>query len=228
MKLHRKLFVSYLTVGLIPLLIIGIYAHIYLRKEKFLSISEFFITQLSQIDFTLSTFLKDVEYDVEGLVNNKLVRVEDDPDFTNFLDADEQTFVYNIGAKEQQIIDVFANYRDYHYYVNSVYMGRENGGFVRSHPRARPTQYDPRKRPWYKLAISAPERVMRTIPYKSVTTDDVNIGLVKALVDKHGMVFGVVGADITLRNLTTVVSQIKTGREGYIIHFYERAFGYCR
>ena len=35
------------------------------------------------------------------------------------------------------------------------HMGRETGSFVRSHPRARPTQYDPRERPWYQLGAAA-------------------------------------------------------------------------
>ena len=35
-------------------------------------------------------------------------------------------------------------------------MGRENGSFVRSHKRNRPTKYDPRTRPWYVLAKENP------------------------------------------------------------------------
>lgn len=217
MKLRSKLCLSYLAVGLIPLLVIGLYMHIYLREQKFHSISEFFIAQLTQIDLTLSSFLQEVEYDVASLVNNKLVRTRADEEFTNFLQADEQTFTYKIGDAEQQIIDIFVNYKDHHAYVNSVYMGRANGAFVRSHPRARPTQYDPRDRPWYQLAVSQPDRVMRTAPYKSVTTDDINIGIAKALVDERNAVFGVVGADITLGELTTLVSHLQTGREGYIM-----------
>ena len=164
MKLQSKLFASYLTVGLIPLIIIGVYANTHLKKEKFHSISEFFMAQLVQIDTTLSSFLKDVEYDVESLANNSIVRTKEDSNFTNFLHADEHTFLYNIGDLEQQIIDTFANYRDYHFYANSVYMGRENGAFDRSHKRARPTQYDPRTRPWYRLALNHPDTVMRTEP----------------------------------------------------------------
>ncbi len=217
MNVRNKLFASYVVVGLIPLVVVGFYAHIFLRAEKFRSISEFFIAQLRQIDFTLSSFLEDIEDDVKALADNRIVRSRDDRDFTSFLKADEQMFKYHIGKQEEQIIHLFANYRNHHYYVNSVYMGRENGAFVRSHKRARPTRYDPRERPWYKLAVRQPEQVMRTAPYTSVTTDDINIGIVKALVDEQGEVFGVVGADITLRNLSQVVSSLETGRDGYIV-----------
>lgn len=216
MKLNSKLLMNYLISGVILLIIIGYYAGIHLKKERFQTIQEVFISQLYQLDFAISDFLEQVEYDVENLVSNERVRTQHDADFTNFLEAEEHTFQYNIGTTEQEIIDLFSNYRDTHPYVNSVYMGRENGGFVRSHKRNRPTRYDPRQRPWYRLAVSHPGKVMRTVPYKSVTTDDVNIGTVKALVDKEGRLFGVVGIDVTLRNLTEYISDIKVGGNGHI------------
>ena len=216
MKLQHKLLVSFLFVGLIPLLAIGVYVNFPLKNQKFRTISDSILAQLTQIDNTLSAFLQEVGYDVETLASAPLVSDREDEDFTSFLQADEQTFTYIIGAREQQIIDIFANYRTHHAYVNSVYMGRENGAFVRSHRRARPTQYDPRERPWYQLAVSQPARVMRTAPYKSVTTDDVNIGIVKAMVDHDNKVYGVVGMDITLCDLTRIMTRIHTSEEGYL------------
>ena len=162
MKLNSKLLIIHIIVGCILLLVIGYYANIYLRDEKFQSIHDSYINQLYQVDFAISNFLFGVAYDVETLVANEIVRTRDDQDFTNFLDADENTFEYNIGESEQAIIDILNSYRLSHPYANSVYMGRENGSFVRSHKRNRPTQYDPRQRPWYQLGASNPEEMMRT------------------------------------------------------------------
>jgi signal transduction histidine kinase len=217
MRLNSKLLLNYVIVGSILLLVIGCYADITLKKEKFQSIHESFIAQLYQVDFAITDFLVGVEYDVKDLVANETVRTKDDHHFTQFLDADENTFEYNIGEKEQAIIDILNHYRINHPYANSVYMGRENGSFVRSHKRNRPTQYDPRERPWYQLAVSNPDEVMRTAPYRSVTTPDVNIGTVKALVDERGQVYGVVGIDVTLRNLTDYISNISVGEDSYIV-----------
>lgn len=216
MKLQRKLLISFLFVGLVPLFVIGIYVNLSLKTQKFQAISNAILTQLSQIDITLSSFLQEVGNDVETLASEPTVSMREDEEFTNFLQAEAQTFTYTIGENEQRIIDIFANYRAHHTYVNSVYMGRENGAFVRSHPRASPTQYDPRQRPWYQAAVSHPEQVMRTAPYKSVTTDDINIGIVKAMVDHHNNVYGVVGMDITLYELAAIASQIPIGQEGYL------------
>jgi len=96
-------------------------------------------------------------------------------------------------------------------------MGRENGAFVRAFPRARPTAYDPRERPWYILAKEHPGAVMVTDPYQAVTTPDVNIGIVNALLDENGTFYGVVGADITLVNLTNYISSFNVGNDGEMI-----------
>jgi len=89
-------------------------------------------------------------------------------------------------------------------------MGRENGNFVRSHKRERPTRYDPRERPWYIAAKKTPKFVVRTEPYPSLTTQDINIGVVKALVDEQGHFFGAVGIDVTLANLTNYIYMLNS------------------
>jgi PAS domain S-box-containing protein len=216
-KLNTKLLITYALVGVLLIVSIGIHVGVTLRDRMLEAIDDSFVSQLHQVDFALTNFLAEVEYDVLALVSNETVRTAEDGGFTSFLDADEATFEYNIGQAEQAIINLFNTYRLSHPYANSVYMGRENGSFVRSHPRARPTQYDPRQRPWYELGISNPAEVMRTQPYRSVTTPDVNIGTVKALVDDEGQVYGVVGIDVTLRNLTDYISDISVGEGSYLV-----------
>ncbi len=164
----------------------------------------------------MTVFFKNMEHDLAALAKNELVRTRNDNDFTNFLNADEKTFQYNIGENEQKIINLFSQYRKTHPYVHSVYMGRENGGFVRSHKRAKPTQYDPRKRPWYTLGKENPVKIMRTPPFRSVTTPDVSINFVQALVDDEQKVFGVIGVSITLADLMARISEIEIDYNGFM------------
>jgi class 3 adenylate cyclase len=187
-------------------------------KGKTISaIKEDIYAQMDQVDEVLTQFLKSIEHDLDTLANDKRVIIRNDDNFTNFLNADEKNFMYTIEPEEQAIIDLFYNYRMNHPYANSVYMGRENGSFVRSHKRKRPTRYDPRARPWYLLALDQPGKISRTVPYKSVTTEDINIGTVKALVDHNGNVYGVIGIDVTLTGLTDYISHLKIGKKGYIL-----------
>ena len=208
MKLQSKVILLYLIIAALVLISIGGLLPSTLQAQNLDTISEQTISQLRHIDFALSNFIREAETDVLELSLNKDIRTPDDTDFTNFLNASEETFTYSVTEEEQDIIDILRGYQISHPYVSSVYMGRENGAFVRSYKRARPTAYDPRERPWYILAKEHPGQVMVTEPYRAVTTHDVNIGIVTTLLNDKNEVFGVIGADITLISLTNYISTI--------------------
>jgi signal transduction histidine kinase len=216
MKLQTKLLLLYAVGAVFITTVLGGILYTKLWNDRLISIQEDISKQLQHIDFALNNIFFEAESDVYNLVANEIVRTRDDRNFTNFLRADEKTFQYHIQPPEQQIINIFNAYRMTHRYVNSVYMGRENGSSVRSHKRAIPSRYDPRDRPWYRLAKENPGNTMITDAYPSLTTSDINIGIVKALVDEKGLLYGVVGVDITLNNLTDYISNFKISPVGEI------------
>ncbi len=216
MKLKYKLLLLYAGAAVFIMLVIGGFLASALKEITIDRIAGNYQQQLKHIDFGLSRLIRGMADDLKGIAQNEFVRSRKDDNFTSFLDADEKTFEYDYGELEQRIIAVLNSYRTTHPYVHSVYMGRENGSFVRSHPRARPTPYDPRTRPWYKAAKENPGTVVRTPPFRSVTSPDISIGFVKALVDKAGDIYGVVGTAITLNELTQYISNIKLDYNGYI------------
>ncbi len=216
MKLQTKILILFVSSAIFITAVLGGILYTKLWDDRLISIQEDISKQLQHIDFALNNVFLEAESDVYNLVANEIVRSRNDRNFTNFLRADERTFKYNIQPLERKIIDIFNAYRMSHRYVNSVYMGRENGSSVRSHRRAIPSRYDPRDRPWYILAKENPAEVMITDAYPSLTTSDVNIGIVKALVDTRGSFYGVVGVDITLNNLTDYIGNFKTSPAGKI------------
>jgi len=211
MSLQSRVLVLYLCIAVLVLILIGGVLPATLHKQNLDTVSADSISQLRHIDFALTTFIDEAKHDVAELALNEDVRSREDTGFTQFLNASEETFRYSYSNQELVIIDVLKGYQVSHPYVSSVYMGRENGAFVRSFPR-RPTAYDPRERPWYILAKEHPGQVSVTEPYKAVTTDDVNIGIVTPLQNPDGTFYGVVGADITLVNLTSYITSV--GRVG--------------
>ncbi len=217
LNLRSRILIIYFSASILVLLIIGVVLPLSLYRQNLDIFSTDSINQMKHINFAISNLIENVKSDVYQLSLNKQVLNRDDADFTNFLHASEQTFRYSIGLNEQKIINIFNDYRLTHPNVNSVYMGRENGSFVRSHKRAQPSVFDPRTRPWYILAKAHSGNIVVTDPYKSVTTPDVNIGIVTALLDSKNRVFGVVGADITLSNLTRYISGFDIGRKGEMI-----------
>ena len=219
MKLQTKLLTLYaICTILIMFALVGIF-YSTLWEKRLSSIREDILNQLQHLDFSLNAFFAGVENDVNALAASETVRARDDRNFTNFLNADEKTYKYHIREPEQKIIDILSNYRVTHHYVNSVYMGRENGSFVRSHKRERPTRYDPRERPWYILAKNNPGKVMKTDAYPSLTTSDVNIGFVRALIDRNSTFYGVLGVDVTLVKLTSYISMFMTNPQGKLVLF---------
>ncbi len=217
MKLKYKILLLYVIVSIVIIVSISTFVTYKLEQLILKDIYTEFQAQLAHADFALSRTVKSVGADLKTLAALEAVRTKEDSRFTSFLEADPATFRYNIGPREQAIIDIFHKYRQFHPYTNSVYMGRENGSFVRSHKRNKSTRYDPRVRPWYVIAKENPGKVMRTKPYRSVTSPDVNIGTVIALVDEEGQVYGVVGIDVTLVNLTDYIRQADFGRRGYMV-----------
>ncbi|MBW1842138.1 MAG: SpoIIE family protein phosphatase [Deltaproteobacteria bacterium] len=209
LKLKYKILLLFATVSLVVLLIIGGLISYRLKRERLTSIYQSLQGQLSDINFAVTGFFTGIERDLEGIVANPYVQSKDDDAFTRFVNADASSFEYHINEQEQKIIDVFSRYRNSHDHVNSVYMGRENGSFVGSHKRSRPTRYDPRERPWYLLGKKNPGKILHTAPYSSVTTTDVNIGIVTALLNEDGSVYGVAGIDVTLDNLTQYIEKIR-------------------
>ncbi len=216
MRLKTKLLVLFASTSVVIVFAFGGIIYNRLWNERLILIQESISQQLQNFDFSVKNFFSEVEGSVSALADNERVRFRDDSQFTSFLQADEKTFKYNSTEIEKQIIGVFNTYRLTHRYVNSVYMGRENGSFIRSHPREHSTIYDPRERPWYILAKANPGIVMKTDAYPSLTTSDINIGVVKALSDGSGTVYGVVGIDVTLVNLTSYILHFKVHPDGKI------------
>lgn len=174
-------------------------------------------SQLKAVSNYLNDFFNDVEADLETIYSMPTIKNKNDSLFTSFLDVkDYKKFRYNITPEEQSIIDIFFNYKNSHHFVNSVYMGRENGSFVRSHKRNEPTKYDPRSRPWYTLAKENNGKVVHTEPYKSVTINDVNIGITKGMYDENHQFYGVIGIDVTLKNLSEFIGNSILSYNGHL------------
>lgn len=157
-------------------------------------------------------FYDEISSDLLTIAADEDVRTYDDSAFTSFLNADPVTFEYHYSEEELKIIQIFQNMLVNHPQMNSIYMGRENGTFVRATPRTSPTQYDPRERPWYILAMENPGTVQISPAYSSVTNSDINIAFVITLQDESGNPYGVVGIDVTLDELS---EQIKTQQLSY-------------
>ncbi len=106
-------------------------------------------------------------------------------------------------------------------YLRAVYVGTASGamhewgegtGFV-DHVPAFPPGYDPRERPWYALA-AAREGFSVTAPYRFASVDALGITCVLPLRAKDGRLEGVLGLDILLDDLASVLESLDIPKGG--------------
>ena len=216
MDLRTKVIVLYLCITLMIILFIGISLPISLEEENIHITSEKSIDNLNHVDFALTNFIDHSKYDVYALSLNENIETDDTSGFSSFLNNSDN-YGYSSNETEQEIIKVLRDFQYTHPYVQSAYLGYENGAFIRSQQLGNITTYDPRTRPWYTLAKENPGVVVITQPYMPITSSDIKIGISKAVIDQNGTVSGVVGTDITLINLTNYISGIKTDNEEEVI-----------
>ncbi len=102
-------------------------------------------------------------------------------------------------AVKGDLLWLYAGYEDGSMIEGSFWVPEEGG-------------YDPRVRPWYKLAIANPGKIVYTDPYIDANTGDVIVTLAKTF-DVDGQVAGVVGVDFELAPLTKMVQNavLKSG-----------------
>lgn len=82
-------------------------------------------------------------------------------------------------------------------------------------------EIDPTTRPWYQLGMANPARVVWTEPYLDAATGQFTITGVKGIY-VNGKQIGILAADILLQDLTTMVSNMELGYEGYPVIFDQK------
>ncbi len=91
--------------------------------------------------------------------------------------------------------------------VELGYVGMADKTFHRGTPREMPAGYDPTQRPWY-LAAAAANGPVLTAPYIDATSKELVVTFASAI-REGGTVKGVAGADVSLKGMADIVSDIK-------------------
>lgn len=115
---------------------------------------------------------------------------------------------------EQQARNILANFTRAGGFEN-IYVGRDDGFMLmksEADDASLPAGFDPRTRPWYKLALDS-GRAAFTDPYTDAISGNVIISI--AVPVTRGEFRGVVGGDITLEAIDRVLSTITLGGNGY-------------
>jgi len=137
-----------------------------------------------------------------------------DPDVINLLEQskEERDRMYQ---KLQNLIDGYPEFI-------AVYVSSKNGDtFMRplESENKIPDNFDPRIRPWYKVALQKPQEVIVSDPYVDVVTGDTLVTLSKVVKNSKNEIVGVVGIDLSMSKVYDIIgNKLGTGETIYVIN----------
>jgi methyl-accepting chemotaxis protein len=158
---------------------------------------------LDQADERLAQFFDELRSVAESLAGTRAVRTADP-------DAMRDLFLSSVRARSS--------------YLRAIYLGSADGrmrewglgeGFADNVP-AFPPGYDPRLRPWYRLALEEGGFAV-TQPYRFASVDRLGITCVLPLEPREGAVAGVLGLDILLDGLKSALGGLSIPLDGKVL-----------
>lgn len=222
-NLSKKLIGAFVCATLIPITVITSIQGYNTTKELRDSFNFSTTKEIKQIDTAVGVYLNDLKENVEALAIAPNIK-NMDASITSYVDKKaekdgmiEMNPIQN-GGMEAEIFNIFQNYREPRKSMECILLaGQETGSYVQYPAEKRKEGYDPRTRPWYKLAVDNKDKVALADPVKSSSKDGISMNAVKAVLDDKGNVKGVVGASVKLGFITDIISKIKLGKSGYVI-----------
>jgi methyl-accepting chemotaxis protein len=93
--------------------------------------------------------------------------------------------------------NIINNYKNY----DAVYLGLKDKTMLMKPDVELPEGYDPTGRPWYKAAMAKPGNVVVSEPYADASSGNILITVSKTVSDESGNIVGVLGIDLSIKNL---------------------------
>ncbi|RFU61129.1 methyl-accepting chemotaxis protein [Peribacillus glennii] len=214
-----KLLIYSLLLSLIPMLFIGFFLNKSITEtteKEYIKSSE---REINQVDNAISMYFESIRENAQLLATNPAV-LNADKGVTSYKNATggdsiDMTPSRN-GKKEKEVFEVFSQFGKTHPNAAYVYMGTVDGGYIQYPEGPTTPGFDPRERPWYTTAMEEPGRVKLTSAYAATGQDGIIVSNV-VTIEQDGKQKGVLGLDVSLEGLTSIIKDIKIGKNGYVI-----------
>lgn len=214
MNMRVKLTIAFALTVILPVLVIStisVTETLSRSTESFIDKTQ---NEIRQIDNGFHLFFQQVKSNALFLSNNNVVK-QIPSQTQNYIGAERMIAPHNDTPQEAAIFDLYSEFGEAHKELMFVYIGTVNGGFIQ-YPAEPLGDYDPRERPWYKLAQANPNKAMITEAYQGVSGAPM-VSAVSAVKDISGKLIGVQSMDVTLSTLTNILAGISIGESGYVL-----------
>lgn len=193
-SLKTKMIVAFALILIIPSLIISTFSYMKARTEM-------------ENQF-LSTSNENVKI-VDKIIRNSLgTSIYQTVIYSEKIKLDEKSEESSTMVKTE-----FDKYMEMNPEIDSVFFGSREGTLIQSPNSLQGNSYDPRKDAWYINGMEKEGVVYVSSPYTSNATGNLVVAISKQTEDKKG----VVGMEVNLERIKSLVSDVKIGDKGYII-----------
>jgi methyl-accepting chemotaxis protein len=174
--------------------------------------------RIVQADESLDTNFREVEQNLTYLTQTAQLKAADQS-ITDYLNHGGQMTPDANGEVEKTIFALLKQFGDAHPNMRYLDIGTRWGGYVQWPIESmNGDHYDPRVRPWYQLAMTAPDRVVRPSPYLSAAgSGGAIISFARTVKDSKGEILGALEGDISLADFARLTSGIRFGETGYLL-----------
>lgn len=193
----QKLILAFATILLIPSLCIGWFSY----KTAYNKVEENMVENANEsvvmLNHTLNQVITGTQKNVDFMASRIALGG------VGPVQGDEDLFA-------RTMLD---SYKATHTDVELAAVGTDKGVYMNSPVTAvNAPGYDPRKRPWYIMALENKGKPTVINPYISTNSGQVVVTVSQTVSDGHG----IVSISLSLQELTKIANEIKIGKEGYV------------
>ncbi len=202
-SIKTKLTLGVISAVVVLLGVLLIMSYISLKNYSLNNALELSETILNDTDSKISRFFLEINYLADSLKRNSTI-------YDIKLDLMKELFITTVYARNE--------------YLRAIYLGTREGemyewgvgeGFIDNIPTF-PEGYDPRVRPWYKEALNN-EGFAVSEPYIYASIDALGITCVVPVYDSENIFVGVLGLDILLQGLASMIKDLEVQKQGKVI-----------
>ena len=214
MNIKQKLTWAFAIIACLPVVLVATLVVLNLRSDAREGFVDSSGREIRQVSNAMQLFFDGISQNVEYLANLPLITNSDDS-LKTYMDANAASIPQ--GEMDKKVFGFLQDLGNAHPSYAYAILGTAAGGYVSWPDDAKLANYDPRQRPWYKAAQAKPGKPLRTEAYYWAENDTSYVSTVRTIDNKLGTNGGVVSIDVSLKQLTELVKQIKLGESGYLM-----------
>lgn len=219
MKIRTKLTIVFSLAAIIP---VAILAYFSIDKATQVQVEQFqqaTTQEIVQIDNGFNIFFNGMKKNVDYLAMLPHIQdtIAEAPKFVTPEDMKRFPGWGNLTGSSRTIFDQFARFGKSNPDVFAVYTGRADGGMIEWPGADYKKTYDPRVRPWYKLALEHPDQTVMTNAYYWDAADSTLIAIAKTIKNAQNQIVGVVSLDVSIKRLMNIVERMTVGEAGVVV-----------